>query len=63
MHVIVVSEREESKKKIGIMAKIFLSFMKIVSSHIRAVQQSTIRINTKENYIKRITGQITESSL
>ena len=45
------------------MAKIFLSFMKIVSSHIQAVQQSTIRINTKENYIKRITGQITESSL
>ena len=37
--------------------------MKIVSSHIQAAQQSPIRINTKENYIKRITGQITENSL
>lgn len=64
MHVIGVPEREESKKKIrGTMAKNFLNFMKIISSHIQAAQQSPISINTKEDDPKGITDQITENSL
>ena len=63
MHVIGVPEREESKKKSGTMSKNFLIFLKIISSHIQAAQQSPISINTKENDTKGITDQITENSL